>query len=149
MVREQTDRRKEPDRRQKRADLCHTHVMRGGKRRCSRRKADRWKHLVADSYSSRLWLKLLSLFVLSILDSYLTILLIHAGVAEEVNPVMAFYLGYGPQSFITMKLLFTAAPLFLLCLCKDFSLTKITLNSSLVMYMSLVAYELGILLSHS
>jgi len=76
-------------------------------------------------------------------------LLIDLGVAEEINPVMAFYLGYGPRSFVVMKLLFTAAPLFLLCLSKDFSITKITLRSSIMIYLSIVIYEVSIVLKHS
>jgi len=148
-VMEKSERRMGPDRRQKPADLCSSYVLRGGKRRCSRRKADRRRHLLADSYSSLLWLKLLSLFGLSILDAYLTILLIQSGLAKEANPVMAFYLGYGPQTFIAMNLLFTTAPLFLFCICKDYSLTGITLKSSLVIYLCLIAYELSILFHHS
>ena len=146
---ERTDRRTALDRRGKPADLCSTYMLTGGRRRLSRRRGDKRKHLIVDSYSSWLWVKLLSIYTLSLIDAYLTVFLIDLGVAEEVNPVMAFYLGYGPRSFVVMKLLFTAVPLFLLCLSKDFSLTKITLRSSIMIYLSIVIYEISILLKHS
>jgi hypothetical protein len=146
---ERADRRTAPDRRHKPADLCSAYLITGGRRRSSRRKGDKRKHLIADHYSSWLWLKLLSIYTLSLIDAYLTMLLIDLGVAEEINPVMAFYLGYGPRSFVVMKLLFTAAPLFLLCLSKDFSITKITLRSSIMIYLSIVIYEVSIVLKHS
>ena len=146
---ERTDRRTALDRRGKPADLCSTYMLTGGRRRLSRRRGDKRKHLIVDSYSSWLWVKLLSIYTLSLIDAYLTVFLIDLGVAEEINPVMAFYLGYGPRSFVVMKVLFTAVPLFLLCLSKDFSLTKITLRSSIMIYLSIVIYEISILLKHS
>lgn len=146
---EKADRRIGSERRHKPSDLYCAHTFSNGKRRSPRRRKDRRKHLIADSYSSWLLLELLSIFALSIVDAYLTILLINIGVAEEINPVMVFYLGYGSQSFIVMKLLFTAAPLFLLCLFQDLSLTKITLKSSLLIYLSLVVYELSIIFNHT
>ena len=146
---EKADKRTALDRRARPADLCSPYMITGGRRRISRRRGDKRKHLIVDSYSSWLWVKLLSIYTLSLIDAYLTVFLIDLGVAEEINPVMAFYLGYGPRSFVVMKLLFTAVPLFLLCLSKDFSLTKITLRSSIMIYLSIVIYEVSILLKHS
>jgi len=146
---ERTDRRTALDRRGKPADLCSPYMITGGRRRISRRRGDKRKHLIVDSYSSWLWVKLLSIYTLSLIDAYLTVFLIDLGVAEEINPVMAFYLGYGPRSFVVMKVLFTAVPLFLLCLSKDFSITKITLRSSIMIYLSIVIYEVSIVLKHS
>jgi hypothetical protein len=145
---DRSDRRTAPDRRSKPTGLSIKHLVSGGRRRSARRREDKRKHLIADVYSSRLWVKLLSIYALSLMDAYLTMLLIERGLAEEINPVMAYYLGYGPRSFVVMKLLFTAAPLVLLCVCKDYSLTKVTLKSSIMIYLSIVLYELSILFDH-
>ena len=146
---EKIERRNAPDRRQKPSDLFSVYKVSGRQRRIARRREDNRKHLIADVYSSRLWLKLLSLYALSLIDAYLTILLINLGIAEEINPIMAFYLGYGSRSFVMIKVMFTAAPLFLLCLSKDFSMTKITLKSSIMIYLIIVIYELSIIFEHS
>jgi len=146
---EKIERRNAPDRRQIPSDLFSVYKVSGRQRRIARRREDNRKHLIADVYSSRLWLKLLSLYALSLIDAYLTILLINLGIAEEINPIMAFYLGYGSRSFVMIKVMFTAAPLFLLCLSKDFSMTKITLKSSIMIYLIIVIYELSIIFEHS
>jgi hypothetical protein len=140
-----TDRRATPDRRGNTADLLSRYIFAGGRRKTARRKRDREKPYVADFYGSVLWLKLLSIIALTLVDAYLTILLIDIGIAEELNPVMAFYMSYGPQSFVVMKLFITATPLFFLCLCKDLSITKITLTSSIMIYLTIVLYELSML----
>ncbi len=146
---EEIDRRNAPDRRRKPTGLYCGSMASGGRRRTARRKEDKRKHLIVDVYSGWLWLKLLSLYALSVIDAYFTSLLIDHGITNEVNPVMAFYLGFGPRSFVIMKLLFTAVPLFLLCLSKEFSMTKIALNFSIMIYLSVVMYELSIILVHS
>lgn len=51
------------------------------------------------------------LALLSMLDLLVTVLLISAGVAEEANPLMAFFLRFGLGSFCLAKLLLVAVPL--------------------------------------
>jgi hypothetical protein len=142
---DKTDRRIAHDRREKPTDLMSKCALIGGRRRNARRKEDRIKYMVVDFYSSRLWITLLSIMVLTLVDAYLTILLIDMGIVKEVNPIMAFYLSYGPRSFVAMKVVFTAVPLFFFCLCKDFSITKISVASSIMIYLSIVIYELAII----
>ncbi len=140
-----TDRRVAHDRREKTAQFVSRYALIDGRRRSARRKDDWRKYMVADLYSSRLWITLLSIMVLTLVDAYLTILLIDMGIVKEINPIMAFYLRYGPRSFVVMKVLFTAIPLFFFCLCKDLAVTKISIASSIMIYLSIVIYELAIL----
>lgn len=144
-ITEKNQRRVAHNRRKNPANLLCKYTVIGGRRRSARRKEDRKKYVVLDSYSSRLWIVLLSVLFLCVVDAYLTMLLLDTGIAEEANPIMAFYLGYGPQPFIIMKLLLTATPLFFFCLFKDFTITKISLASSIIIYFSIVLYELAII----
>jgi len=57
---------------------------------------------------------------------------------------MAFYLECGNLSFIIEKFLFTKVSIFIFCLYNDFSITKFSLASSIIIYSAVVLYELNI-----
>ena len=53
--------------------------------------------------------------VLSVVDALLTLLLIDEG-AQELNPVMAYFLTFGPSIFLLAKYLITAASVVIVVL---------------------------------
>lgn len=55
---------------------------------------------------------------LSIVDAYLTLYLVNHG-AEEVNPIMAFYLEKSPLTFFAVKYFLTCAPIFMILSVKE------------------------------
>jgi hypothetical protein len=133
------------DRRKKPTALFSKYALIGGRRKTTRRKEDMRKYHVLDSYDSWLWIKLMSIMTLSLVDAYLTILLIDMGLVKEGNPFMAFYLTYGQQYFIVVKVILTGVPLFFFCLAKDLKFTKISIYSAIVLFLGIVIYELAIL----
>ena len=133
-----TDRRKSP------SPFISRYTFIGGQRRTIRRVSDRKKHNFVDVYSSHLLLMLLLLFVLNISDSFLTLVLIKENIAAEVNPIMSFYLELGNIPFLTAKFFLTIVPLFTFCICKNFSLSKALLASAIIIYLSIITYELNL-----
>jgi hypothetical protein len=139
---EEIERRFLPDRRKSPSPFISRYAFIGGQRMTIRRVSDRKKHNFVDIYSPYLLLMLLLLFALNIIDSYLTLTLISGNIATEINPIMSFYLGLGNKSFITAKLFITIIPLFTFCICKNFSLSKASLVSATIIYLTLIAYEM-------
>jgi len=139
------ERRSAPDRRNCPTPFASRHTFRGGQRRTVRRGTDRKKHLFVDLYSTKLWIALLTVTLLSLIDAYLTLTLIEMKIVAEANPVMAFYLGYGDNHFIVVKFLVTSVALFFLCLTQDFVVSKIALAIAIVFYLCVIIYEVQIL----
>jgi hypothetical protein len=71
-----------------------------------------------EKHGPRLVAVILTLVMLSVLDSFLTLELINRG-ATEVNPVMAYYLSHGPLVFFSVKYFLTAAPILLVLTYKN------------------------------
>jgi hypothetical protein len=142
---ENSEQRLSSDRRRCPTPLISTYSFRGGQRRAVRRELDRGKHILVDSYSPRLFITLLSLLILSLSDAYLTCILIKEYGYTEVNPVMAFYLESGEMLFIIEKFLFTSLSIFIFCLFNNFTITKISLASSITIYLIVIVYELNIM----
>ena len=63
---------------------------------------------VLDYYSPRLFYAMILVLMLSVVDAMLTLWLISEG-AQEMNPVMAYFLALGPNAFLIAKYLMTAA----------------------------------------
>jgi hypothetical protein len=55
----------------------------------------------------------LCIIFLTILDAYLTLVLVSCG-AEELNPIMAYYLGRSPLVFFAVKYLVTCASIMMI-----------------------------------
>jgi len=123
-----------------------------GSRRRVRRKEDREIHYYVDRYDLTSVLAFLCTLLLSVADTFLTLLLVDAG-ASELNPVMDFYLKAGPIPFLMAKHLLTSSCLILFLVHKNYQLLsgRITPWNILVvvpfLYALLVAYELGLVLS--
>jgi Domain of unknown function (DUF5658) len=71
-----------------------------------------------EKHGPRLVAAILVVVMLSVLDAFLTIELIHRG-AKEANPVMAYYLSLGPLVFFLVKYFLTAASILLVLIYKN------------------------------
>lgn len=67
----------------------------------------------AFAYSPRLFAAILCIIALSIIDAYLTLDLVNRG-ADELNPIMAYYLDKSPLTFFTVKYLITCAAVIMI-----------------------------------
>jgi hypothetical protein len=86
-----------------------------GRRRMLRRKSDRCRFFLFDYYSPKLFVAIVMVLMLSVADALLTLLLISEG-AQELNPVMAFFLTFGPNIFFAGKYLITAVSVVIVVL---------------------------------
>ena len=88
---------------------------------------------------------------LSILDALFTLELIGRG-AQELNPVMAFFLQFGHLPFLLSKYLLTASGLMALLILKNCTVwggkisAKVVLLTIPFLYMILIGYEVLLLL---
>jgi Domain of unknown function (DUF5658) len=139
------DRRVTGDRRKRPTPLLCRQAVSGGLRKNVRRKEDKKKHIFVDTYGLRLFITLLLLLTLSITDAYLTLILVKAFNAAEVNPTMAFYLRHGSITFFLVKILFTSVAVFIFCVFNCFAVARISLALAIIIYAGVVYYELSIL----
>lgn len=73
---------------------------------------------LANQHSPKTLAVALLIIALSIVDSYLTIDLLSRG-AEELNPIMSFYLNQGPRLFFLVKYMLTCAAIMIILIIKD------------------------------
>lgn len=142
---EEIERRLLPDRRKSPTPFISRYTFIDGRRRTIKRDSDRKKHNFVDVYSPHLLLMLLLLLALNVSDSYLTLTLITENIAAEVNPIMSFYLELGSISFFTAKFFIAIVPIFTFCICKNFSLSKASLVFAIIIYLSIITYELDLI----
>lgn len=86
-----------------------------GRRRMLRRKTDRCRLFLFDYYSPKLFIAIVLVLLLSVTDALLTLFLISVG-AQELNPVMAYFLKFGPNTFLLSKYLMTAVSVVIVVL---------------------------------
>ena len=84
-----------------------------GRRGIPRRQADRQGFFAIDVYGAKTLAMILVILSLSVMDALLTLYLIGKG-AVEVNPVMAYFLDYGPFAFFGAKYLLTSVAVTLI-----------------------------------
>ncbi|MFQ5604745.1 MAG: DUF5658 family protein [bacterium] len=144
------DRRSKKDRRQKPTfPLTSTSLF--GARMHFRREEDRQKFRYVDRYSLRSVLTVLFTIVLSIFDATFTLRLVKLG-AREINPLMDFFLKFGPAPFLLTKYLLTGICLLWFLVHKNYAIlggcisVKRLLLIILVMYALLILYELSLLI---
>ena len=119
----------------------------GGKRENIRRKEDRKRIFYVDQYSSGLFFVIVSILFLCVLDALLTLFLLHRG-AYEINPVMAYFLKYGPYTFFTSKYLLTIIPAICLLMFRNIAVriikirTRSILNIMAIFYLAVVVTQL-------
>ncbi|MGD0886244.1 MAG: DUF5658 family protein [Thermodesulfovibrionales bacterium] len=134
-----------PDRRRQPTPVLSKYTCAGGRRRIIRRREDRRQHIFIDVYSSRLFITLLFLLLLTVADSYFTIALTEKNIVVEANPIMAFYLEHSTTIFFAVKFLIAAVAVLIFCLCKNSPITKVSVAFAIIIYLTVTLYELNIM----
>ncbi len=118
-----------------------------GRRRKVRRREDSQKYFFFDRYSSKLFTAIVIILFLSIFDALLTLYLIEKG-SSEMNPVMGFFLTFGPLIFMGVKYFLTSMGVVILLIFKNVFISGAKMyTSTLFSYIifalsSVIAWEL-------
>jgi len=134
-------RRTVPDRRRKPTPILSRYSL-SGKRRAVRRDEDRKRHIYVDQYSVRFFVLLMAILLLGTADAFLTLYHVHVNNAEELNPIMDFFLGLSPKLFFNVKYILTALCLTVLCLHKNLPIVKYLLGVVFLIYFVIVLNHL-------
>ena len=119
----------------------------GGKRETIRRQEDKRRIFYVDRYSGRLVAVIVAILSLSVIDGFLTLFLLDHG-AYETNPVIAYFLEFGPYTFFTFKYLLTIIPAIGLLMFRNVFLAAIRIYTHSLLYfiavtfMAVVVWEL-------
>lgn len=122
-----------------------------GSREYIRRKEDRNRHIYVDRYKPGFLLIVSAALVLCVADGLFTLELISRG-ASELNPIMSFFLQFGPLPFLLVKYALTAFGLTMLVIHQNYAFlngrigVRSILVGALVMYATLIAYEMTLIL---
>ena len=111
----------------------------GGKRKTIRREEDKQRIFYLDHYSSWLFIIIVSILILCVIDAFLTLFLLNHG-AYETNPVMAFFLKFGPLTFFISKYLLTTIPVICLLMFRNTVVRVIKLSARSVLYVIVVIH---------
>ena len=132
------DNRSGKDRRTKSGFNIRSFLL-GGKRETIRRHEDTKRIFYVDHYSSGLFFIIVSILFLSVIDALLTLSLLNKG-AYETNPVMAFFLKFGPYTFFISKYLLTIVPVICLLMLRNTVVRVIKISARSVLYVIVVFY---------
>lgn len=141
---ESQKRRTVPDRRQKPTPILSRYTLRG-QRKDVRRDEDRRRHIYVDQYSLGFFLLLMAILLLGTADAFLTLHHVNVNNAEELNPIMNYFLGIGPRTFFNVKYILTALCLTVLCLHKNLPIVKYLLGVVFLIYFMIVLNHLYLL----
>ncbi len=97
-----------------------------GRREQARREEDRDRAYFFDRYNQKIFAAITAILMLSILDAFLTLVLIEKG-SSELNPVMAYFLEHGPLPFIIAKYILTSFGVVALLFCKNVFLSPVNM----------------------
>jgi hypothetical protein len=106
----------------------------GGRREKIRRREDTRRIFYVDHYSSGLFAIIVSILFLCVVDALLTLFLLDHG-AYEVNPVMAYFLEFGPYTFFASKYLLTIIPTICLLMFRNIVLRTMKISTRSVLYL--------------
>ncbi len=137
-----------PGRRNQPTPIISKYTFFGGQRKNIRRKSDKRHHIFVDLYSTRLLIILLAILFFCYLDAFLTLSLISEGLITEANPVLAFHLEQSTLNFIINKFLLTTISITILCLFKNVFIARVGLPLTLMIYISVIAYQLYLVYIH-
>lgn len=118
-----------------------------GSRKYARRKSDRDVHYYVDRYGMPAVFAFFMTLLFSLVDAFFTMKLVSAG-AQELNPVMDYFLRFGPVPFVVAKYLLTASGLTWLLIHKDYPMFKGRITGKIlflfvpIAYIALIAYEI-------
>jgi hypothetical protein len=111
----------------------------GGKRAKIRRQADTNRIFYVDQFSTGLFFTIVTIIFLSVIDALLTLhLLKHGG--QEANPVMAYFLQFGPYTFFIFKYLLTVIPTICLLMFRNIVVRVLRISARWVLYVMAVFY---------
>jgi hypothetical protein len=113
------------------------YLLLSGRRASARRQEDRHRTFYFDRYSSKLFAAIVAILFLSILDALLTLHLIESG-STEINPVMSYFLKYGPYVFMVAKYFLTCVGVIILLLFRNAFLKRSTTHTQ-----NLFSYIIG------
>ena len=108
------ERRSGVDRRRKRSGAVRRLLI-PGRRSALRRQEDRRRIYLFDVYNPRIFYTVTIILLLSVTDAFLTLWLLGDG-ATELNPVMAYFLLFGPMVFMAVKYALTSASVVIVVL---------------------------------
>ena len=89
------------------------YLLFGGRRTGARRLRDKQGLVLVDKYDFKIMIIILSIIGLSVTDGVLTLFLAGHG-ANELNPLMKYFLNLDPLIFMGVKFVFTCSGLFLM-----------------------------------
>jgi hypothetical protein len=125
-----------------------------GRRESARRQEDKARIFFFDRYNQRIFTAITAILMLSVFDALLTLILIERG-SSELNPVMAFFLEYGPLPFIIAKYLLTSFGVVVLLIFKNVFINKLNMYTHslfscvIIAFSTVIAWELFLLfMSH-
>lgn len=139
------DRRRAGADRRKRPTPMLSRYMFRGRRKTIRRSEDRNVHLYVDQYNLGLFLFILSILLLGVADAYLTLYHVNVHEAEELNPIMGFFLGISPTVFFHVKYILTSFCLLILCLHKNLPVVRYLLGLVFGIYLIIVLHHIYLL----
>jgi len=111
----------------------------GGKRAKIRRQEDTNRQFYVDQFSSGLFFIIVSILFLGVIDALLTLSLLNQG-AYEANPIMKYFLQFGPYTFFTFKYFITVTSLIFLLLFRNIVIRGIKIKTRSVFYFIIVFY---------
>ena len=127
------------------------YLLFSGKRAQARRKEDIHRTFYFDRYSSNLFAAIVAILILSVLDALLTLYLIDHG-STELNPVMAYFIEYGPFVFMGAKYFLTCTGVIILLLFRNVlrkrtaTHTRHLFSYIIVAFSTVIAWELYLIL---
>ena len=133
----QFDRRSGKDRRNHRMPEVKS-LFKYGRRKGIRRQVDKYNIFYFDQYSSALFVAIVIILFLNIIDALLTLFLIDLG-AVEINPVMAYFLNFGPLTFMSVKYFLACFSIIVLLIFNNVFLRKLKIHTR-----SLFSYAIGV-----
>ena len=92
-------------------------------------------------HGSRTFAAAMIIILLTVLDSYFTLDLVSRG-AEELNPVMAYYLERGPLTFFAVKYLLTWASLTVILTFEEAKFFGIRVQRKSLLWLFMIALSL-------
>jgi hypothetical protein len=118
-----------------------------GRRKEIRRQNDLYKTSYFDQYSPALLSPIVLILLLSIIDAFLTLFLVDHG-AQEINPIMAYFLKFGPLTFMSVKYFLTCYSAILLLIFHNVYLRKLKIHTRslfscvIAMFVIVIGWEL-------
>jgi hypothetical protein len=119
------------------------YLLLNGRRTRIRREDDRQRAYFFDRYDPKLFAAIMTILMLSIFDALLTLYLIDSG-SFELNPVMAYFLEYGPLPFFVAKYFLTITGVVILLIFKNAFLTRAKINTRSLFSFIIVAFTMVI-----